>query len=64
MAGMDVYSFDGIVGVKNRILVNWLWNYFTFDQSLYHTTKNHKAKKRRVKDSSIFLLIFANKFKL
>lgn len=37
-----------IVGIKNRILifVNWLWNYFTFDQSLRLIIRPKTADKK------------------
>jgi NADH dehydrogenase len=41
-----------IVGVKNRILVfiNWLWNYFTFDQSLRLIIKPRDPVQAKTKD--------------
>jgi len=62
------FSFDGslawffwmfvhlmsIVGVKNRLLIfiNWLWNYFTYDQSL-RLIINHKIDKKTVYNKKI-----------
>jgi NADH dehydrogenase len=36
-----------IVGIKNRVLIfiNWLWNYFTYDQSLRLIIKHRDRKK-------------------
>jgi NADH:ubiquinone reductase (H+-translocating) len=39
-----------IVGIKNRILIfiNWLWNYFTFDQSLRLIIRPRNPKTKQI----------------
>ncbi len=36
-----------IVGTKNRLFIflNWMWNYFTFDQSLRLVIKTKERKQ-------------------
>jgi NADH:ubiquinone reductase (H+-translocating) len=52
MVWMFVHLFS-IVGVKNRLLIfiNWLWNYFTYDQSLRLIIKSADKHKVTEKDA-------------
>ena len=44
-----VVHLCSILGVRNKVVVllNWIWNYFTYDQSMHMIVYARKAKEIR-----------------